>query len=147
MKICDELVSFTFVEIGLRHLISNLHSPLQFKLDDVSYRYWQKNWCEKVMSIYDIGMMTAVEFWEYLFRLGIYLHLLWFDDQFFRLFSYDQFLPLKRYAPSSQCVPLGFWDDLSIHQSNTSHNWGHVAWSSKDVNRLSLQSMPSSSWI
>jgi predicted methyltransferase len=35
-------VSFTFAEMNLRRRISNLHHPLQFKLDDVSYRYWQK---------------------------------------------------------------------------------------------------------
>jgi hypothetical protein len=57
-------VSFTSAEMDFKHLISNLHHLLQFKLDDVSYRYWQKNWCEEVMSIYDIGMMTVVELWE-----------------------------------------------------------------------------------
>jgi hypothetical protein len=36
-------VLFTFAEMGSRHLISNLHRPLQFKLDDVSYSYWQRN--------------------------------------------------------------------------------------------------------
>jgi hypothetical protein len=66
-------VSFTFAEMDIRHLISNLHRPLQLKLDDVSHRYWQKNLCEEVMSIYDIGMMTAVEYWEYRSNLGIYL--------------------------------------------------------------------------
>jgi hypothetical protein len=33
---------FTFAETDLRHLISNLHCLFQFKLDDVSYRYWHK---------------------------------------------------------------------------------------------------------
>jgi hypothetical protein len=55
-------------------------------------------------------------------------------------------LMLKRSAPSSQCVPVGLWDDLSIHQSDISNHWGHVVWNSKDINRLSLKSMPSSSW-
>jgi hypothetical protein len=73
-------VSFTFAEMDLRHSISNLHCPLQFKRDDVNYTYWQKNWCEQVMFIYDIGMMTAVEFWECRSSLGIYLRLLWFDE-------------------------------------------------------------------
>jgi hypothetical protein len=53
---------------------------------------------------------------------------------------------LKSYAPRSQCIPLGFWDDLSIHQSDTSNHWGHVVWNSKDVNQRSLHSMSSSSW-
>jgi hypothetical protein len=75
--------------MDLRHLISNLHRPIQFKLGDVTSRYWQKNCCEEVMSIYDIEMMTAVEFWECRSNLGIYLHLLWFDEQFFRLFYDD----------------------------------------------------------
>jgi hypothetical protein len=37
------------------------------------------------------------------------------SDSFIRI----DFLPLKRYAPSSTCVPLGLWDDLSIHQSDS----------------------------
>jgi hypothetical protein len=89
-------VSFTFAEMDLRHLFSNLHHPLQFKLNNVSYRHWHKNWYEEVMSIYDIGMMTAVEFWECRSSLRIYLYLLWFDQQFFIFFYYDRFSAVEK---------------------------------------------------
>jgi hypothetical protein len=89
-------LSLTFAEMDFRNLISDLHCPLQFKLDDVSYRYWQKNRCEEVMPIYDIGIMTTVEFWECRSSLGMYLHLLRSDEQFFILFYYDRFSAVEK---------------------------------------------------
>jgi hypothetical protein len=86
-------LSFIFAEMDFGHLISSCHCLLQFKLDDVNSRYWQKNWCEEVISIDDIGMMTAVECRS---SLGIYLHLLWFDEQSFRLFYCARFSAVEK---------------------------------------------------
>jgi hypothetical protein len=48
------------------------------------------------MSIYEIGMMTAVEFWECRSSLGIYLHLLWFGEQIFGFFDYNHFSAVEK---------------------------------------------------